>query len=107
MNPFPGPVCSGCISGGECLFEDALIVNVLDIISSAHGSELNNTGLRLILRAAISEWHECAPGREALERLLDAAIRDGTTPEGLQLLLRRNPERLLGTQARQDSTEHP
>jgi len=89
-----GPVtpenCRGCAAGEECLLEDGLIVTVLDVIERYHGTETNATGLGLIIRAELAEWHDCPRGRVPLETLLKDAANDGTTAEGLRLLLRGN-----------------
>lgn len=82
--------CRGCASGGECLLVDGLIVTVLDVIERYHGTETNATGLGLIIRAELAEWHDCAPGRRLLESILREAAADGTSAEGLRSLLRRS-----------------
>lgn len=90
MNTHTEQSCRGCRSGQECLLVDGLIVTVLDVIERYHGTETNATGLGMIIRAELSQWHDCLQGRRELEHLLRTAAEDGTTADGLRLLLRRN-----------------
>lgn len=92
--------CSGCVAGEECRLSDGLIVNVLDIIERHHGKELNATGLGMVIRTELSEWHDCAPGRQRLEEILAQAAADGTTADGLRLLLRHHFRAFDGTTTR-------
>lgn len=82
--------CRGCATGGECLLVDGLIVTVLDVIERYHGTETNALGLSMIIRAELAEWHDCAEGRRHLETILHTSTSDGTSADGLRLLLRRN-----------------
>lgn len=91
-----GQSCRGCLAGEECLLVDGLVVTVLDVIERYHGTETNATGLGIIIRSELAEWHDCAQGREHLDDLLDGAAADGTTADGLRLLLRRNLRVLHG-----------
>lgn len=91
-----GQACRGCAVGGECLLVDGLIVTVLDTIDRYHGAETNAAGLGMIIRAELAEWHDCLEGRRHLETLLRASAVDGTTSEGLRLLLRRSLRTLHG-----------
>jgi hypothetical protein len=88
--------CRGCASGEECLLADGLLVNVLETIERHHGTELNARGLSLIVLSELDEWHDCPTGRRDLEATLAQAVLDGTTAEGLRLLLRRELLALLG-----------
>ena len=87
--------CRGCASGEECLLADGLLVNVLETIERHHGTELNARGLSLIVLSELDEWHDCPTGRRDLEATLAQAVLDGTTAEGLRLLLRRELLALL------------
>jgi hypothetical protein len=93
-------ICPGCAAGIECRLADGLVVNVLDISARHHGGELNATGLGMIIRAELSEWHDCEPGRQHLEEILTAAATDDTTADGLRLLLRRHFHAFYGAATR-------
>ena len=92
--------CPGCAAGEECRLGDGLVVNVLDIVERYHGKELNATGLGMVIRTELSEWHDCEPGRQLLEEILTEAASDGTTADGLRLLLRRHFRAFDGTTTR-------
>lgn len=87
--PQPG-ACRECVEGRDCLFADALAVNIVDSLDRYECGETNARGLGILLRSEISEWHDCPQGRHDLDAILDGAVAEGTSAYGLGLLLRRH-----------------
>jgi hypothetical protein len=80
--------CPACADGNECVYGDALAVNVLDFLDRYDLGETNASGFSILLRGELRDWHDCSAGRREIDDILDTAVYTNTTVDGLRILLR-------------------